>query len=103
MLSIPYGASPSIVHFFKKIGTISALVKPPEPVAVHLSDRKSHQEGMIRSFIAEHNLPLSLAQELSEDLKALNDLKFERSSATYKLKSGVHLVVHSVPRVEQSF
>ena len=97
---IPYGASPSILNFLKKNSSPSEPLKQPTPVAVHLKDRRSHQEGLVCSFIAEHDLPLSiapslvsLAQELSKDPKALNELQLERDSATYKLKFGIHLII----------
>lgn len=97
----PYGASGNIADLFKKMqhsSPQSSAISKPQPVPVSLADRKSNQEGLICTFIAENNLPLgiapkllSLAQELSKDPKALNELSIERVSATYKLKHGVHL------------
>ena len=62
-------------------------------------DRLSQQEALICSFLTEHTLPLNLAPELiklaqtlSNDQKALQQLSMETFTATYKLKHGLREV-----------
>jgi len=78
----------------------SSSKKAAEPL-VPITDRTSNVEAMILGYIAEHSLPLSLAphivslaQELSRDYKALQELRLERTSATCKLKEGLSAVFH---------
>ncbi|GFS21903.1 hypothetical protein ElyMa_003349600 [Elysia marginata] len=82
-----------------KTSTAEAAQEILQPIPVSLADKKSHLEGLICTFIAENDLPLSsapklldLAKELSKDPKALNEIKMERTCASYKLIHGVHLV-----------
>ena len=72
--------------------------KPPVQLP-SFKDRLSQQEALICSFFTEHTLPLNLAPELiklaqtlSNDQKALQQLSMERFTATYKLKHGLHEV-----------
>ena len=95
--ALPYGTPENVVE--QSHGLVAP--PPPTPRIVSLKDRQSHQEALICSFIAEHSLPLSLAphivslaQELSRDYKALQELRLERTSATCKLKEGVSAVFH---------
>ncbi|GFR93736.1 DNA repair and recombination protein RAD54 [Elysia marginata] len=99
--TFPYGASQNIQNFFKrtKTSTAEAAQEVPQPIPVSLADRKSHLEGLICTFLVENVLPLSsapklldLAKELSKDPTALNEIKMERTCASYKLIHGVHLV-----------
>ena len=71
----------------------------PQKPAVSLSDRTSHQEALICTFVAENSLPLSvtpklveLAKGLSRDPKALSDVALSRRSATRKLVHGIYNV-----------
>ena len=59
-----------------------------------VSDRESHTEATVLSFVAEHSLPLAVAPHLvqfakhmAEDQATLN-LSMQQSSASYKLKYG---------------
>lgn len=69
--------------------------KLPEPLT-SISDRIVNLESMLVSFLAEKSLPFSLAPDilelakaLSNDRKALSELKMHHTAATYKLQYGV--------------
>ena len=60
---------------------------------IPLSDRITHMEGMVLSFIAEYSLPFSsarniveLAKEMMRDPKAANKLQVSRQTASYKMR-----------------
>ena len=63
---------------------------------IPLSDRITHMEGMVLSFIAEYSLPFSsarniveLAKEMMCDPKAANKLQVARQTASYKMSHGL--------------
>ena len=63
---------------------------------IPLSDRITHMEGMVLSFIAEYSLPFSsarniveLAKEMMRNPKAANKLKVARQTASYKMWHGL--------------
>ena len=67
------------------------------PLPVSMTDRTAHSEARLVSFIAEHNLPLSIAphlcdlcKEMSKDPEAL----VSRTTATYKLVDGLATADH---------
>ena len=66
-----------------------------EPV-ISLTDRTANMEAMILAFVAEHSLPLSLAdplvtliKEASRDPKALNHVCLSKTTASNKMKFGL--------------
>lgn len=72
---------------------------PPLAKTPSFKDRVAHQEAILCSFVVEHSLALSisphlieLAQTLAQDPKALQALKMERQTMTYKLKHGLYEV-----------
>ena len=90
--SLPYGAAANI-HEQKLCSTGKSVQKNP---AVSLVDRKCNTEAYFLSFICEKNLPIYLAPKLvqlckddSIDNKALNEVNFSRTSATYKIVDGL--------------
>ena len=96
---MPYGTPQHVRDQIVKDGSAGLECAPQNP-AVSLSDRTSHQEALICTFVAENSLPLSvtpklveLAKELSRDQKALSDVALSRRSATRKLVHGIHNVV----------
>ena len=95
---MPYGTPQHVRDQIVKDGSAGLECAPQKP-AVSLSDRTSHQEALICTFVAENSLPLSvtpklaeLAKELSRDPKALSDVALSRRSATRKLVHGIHNV-----------
>ena len=90
--SLPYGAPPNI----HDASGCTTRVKEPKPV-----DRIAHAEARTLSFLAENLLPISLApllvnyaKEMAKDVKALDGVSLERTSATYKLKEGLGTLSH---------
>ena len=68
----------------------------PEQSNVPLCDRVAHMEGMVLSFVAEHNLSFAiannvveLANEMMRDPLAAKNLKLSRTVASYKLRDGL--------------
>ena len=68
----------------------------PEQSNVPLCDRVTHMEGMILSFVTEHNLPFAmannvveLANEIMRDPLAPKKLKLSRTVVSYKLRDGL--------------
>ena len=69
--------------------------KTAEPL-IPISDRTSNTEAMILGFIAEHSLPLSLAdslknliQEASRDPQSLSGLSLSKQTASSKMNYGL--------------
>ena len=63
---------------------------------ISIPERTANTEAMILAFLAEHSLPLSLAdsltsliQEAARDPKALNGLSLSKSAASYKMNHGL--------------
>ena len=63
---------------------------------VSIPERRANTEAMILAYIAEHSLPLSLAdsltsliQEAARDPKALNGVSLSKSAASYKMNYGL--------------
>ena len=90
--SVPYGAAANI-HEQKLCSTGKIVQKKP---VVTLVDRKCNTEAYFLSFIWANNLPIYLAPKLlqlckdvSIDNKALNEVNFSRTSATYKIVDGL--------------
>ena len=86
--SLPYGAAANI-HEQKLCSAGKIVQKKP---AVSLVDRKCNTEAYFLSFICENNLPIYLAPklvQLCKDVsignKALNEVKFSSTPATYKI------------------
>ena len=76
-------------------GPSSAEDIPLDPL-VPISDRIVNSEAMILAFIAEHSLPISLADPLSNlikeasvDPKSLSKLNLSKTSAAYKMNFGL--------------
>ena len=68
----------------------------PEQSNVLLCDRVTHMEGIVLSFVPEHNLPFAmaknvveLANEMMRDPLAAKKLKLSRTVASYKLRDGL--------------
>ena len=68
----------------------------PEQYNVPLCDRATNMEGMVLSFVAEHNLSFAiannvveLANEMMRDPLAAKNLKLSRTVASYKLRDGL--------------
>ena len=68
----------------------------PEQSNVPLCDRVAHMEGMVLSFVAEHNLSfamannvIELATEMMRDPLTIKKLKLSRTVASYKLTDGL--------------
>ena len=68
----------------------------PEQSNVPLCDRVAHMEGMVLSFVAEHNLSfamannvIELATEMMRDPLTVKKLKLSRTVASYKLTDGL--------------
>ena len=68
----------------------------PEQSNVPLCDRVSCMQGMVLSFVAEHNFPFAmvnnvaeLANEMMQDPLAAKKLKLSRTVASYKLRDGL--------------
>ena len=88
----PYGLHP----FFKRFTATSTPPQPTPTPAVPIKDRKTNFEAMLLCFIAENNLPFTLApkvinltKEFAKDPKALGQLSVDRTSASYKMRLGV--------------
>ena len=80
---------------------VSPKTNPPEekkvvrPV-VPLNDRKANMAAQLLGFMAEHDIPftqcpdiISLAQTMAKDIKALNSLSMDRTTASYKMNYGL--------------
>lgn len=94
-----YGQPPNIIA--STSSTAGCDVVTVEPKFINLRDRVSHQEALVASFVAEHNIPfsvaphlISLAKELSRDPKALSELSMCRKTVSYKLRQGLSDVLH---------
>ena len=81
------------IHEQKLCCTGKIVQKKP---AVSLDDRKCNTEAYFLLFICENNLPIYLAPKLiqlckdvSIDNKALNEINFSRTLATYKIVYGL--------------
>ena len=68
----------------------------PKQSNLPLCDRVTHMESMVLSFVAEHNLPFAmannvveLATEMMQDPLAAKKLKLSRTVASYKLRDGL--------------
>ena len=104
-VKLPYGMPNPIINSVEKtLGVVGVGLESTNNsevrVPVSFKDRKTHQEAMVLAYLAEQDLPLSkssgiveLAQELARDPKALNELRLERSTATYKLKYGLSVTI----------
>ena len=64
---------------------------------VPVADRRTNLEATVLSFVAEHNLPLSLipegiklCQEMARDPQALDQIKIKGTRAAYKMTKGLH-------------
>ena len=99
----PYGSPANVKVALKELVPVSykqhAEQQPPRPVSI--ADRISNQEAMVCTFLAEHSLPMnlaqhlvSLAQELSKDPKALSQLSLGRTAVSYKMQEGISKVFH---------
>ena len=71
------------------------VCKSAEPL-IPISDRTSDTEAMILGYIAEHSLPLSLAdslknliQEASRDPQSLSGLSLSKQTASSKMNYGL--------------
>ena len=76
-------------------------VKPDEPEkvvqpAVPVNDRRLNSEAILLGFLAENDLPftitpklIELSKQLAKDTKALNELKMDRNTASYKMTFGL--------------
>ena len=87
--SSTYGLHPMYKEFMLPEKTL------PVNSNIPLSDRITHMEGMVLSFIAEYSLPFSsarniveLAKEMMRDPKAANKLQVARQTASYKIPHG---------------
>ena len=76
-------------------------VTPEQPNVSNL-DRQSNAEAMLLSFVAEHNLPMSMipslisfAQEMARDPGALSSLRMSRPCGTYKMTDGLAQALRS--------
>ena len=80
---------------------VSPKTNPPEekkvvrPV-VPLNDRKANMAAQLLGFMAEHDIPfthcsdiISLAQTKAKEIKALNSLSMDRTTASYKMNYGL--------------
>lgn len=72
--------------------TPATLVRPAVPV----NDRPINAEAIILGFLAENDLPftitpnlIKLCQQLAKHPKALNELKMDRCTASYKMTFGL--------------
>jgi hypothetical protein len=91
---IPYGAPVNC-------GDPDEEHRDPQPAPiVNVLDRKSHFEAFVISFMAENSLPLSMvpkliefSKEVNRDQKALDSLEMHRTTASYKLREGVGLLL----------
>ena len=89
--TLPYGVASNV------FATVSAnITSTPNQPNVSSLDRRSNAEATLLSFVAEHNLPLTmipalidLAQELARDPGALSALKMSRPCGTYKMTDGL--------------
>jgi hypothetical protein len=96
---IPYGTPPNCT-----LGTVMPSVRPKPAVCVSLTDRTSHLEEFLMSFVAEKSVPFSmfslvpdlteLAKEMSRDHKAFEKLEMSRTTASYKIREGHGVVNH---------
>lgn len=72
--------------------TSATVVRPAVPV----NDRRINSEAMLLGFLAENDLPFTMtpkliqfSQQLAKDPKALNELKMDRCTASYKMTYGL--------------
>ena len=89
--SLPYGVAPNI-----NTGSAGNVSSTPGQPNVCTIDRRANAEATLLSFVAEHNLSLSMipaliefAQEMARDSAALNALHMSRPCGTYKLTDGL--------------
>ena len=68
----------------------------PEQSNVPLCDRVTHMEGIVLSFVTEHNLPfamansvVALANEMMRDPLAVKKLELSCTVVSYKLRDGL--------------
>ena len=96
---LPYGVA-SNVHDSE---TCSTKRQPAARPIISIKDRVHYTEAFILSFAVENSLPISkvpklveFAQYLAKDIKALNEVKMDRTAATYKLKYGLSHHKHNL-------
>lgn len=69
---------------------------------VQFNDRKLNMEAQLLGFMAEHDMPFShssdlikLAQNMAKDIKVLNAMSVDRTTASYKLNYGLAIYFHN--------
>ena len=89
---LPYGVA-SNVHSSE---TCSTRRQPTARPVISVQNGVHSTEAFILSFAVENSLPLSKAPKLvefsrflSKDVRALDEVKMDRTAATYKLKNGL--------------
>ena len=94
--SLPYGAAPNIHND----SVCSKRVEPQLEKIPSFQDRVAHTEAFVVSYIAENNLPFSMAPKLlefakfmSKDAKVLAKISMSRETAAYKLKHGLAPII----------
>ena len=92
LCTMPYGAGANI----RDGAQCSSRTKEALPKIVSFEDRLAHNNAFIVSFLAEHNLPFTMAPNLIEfarfmakDSKLLDKVKISRHSTAYKLREGL--------------
>ena len=98
---VPYGAPQNVAESLGSNVSTESSDMPSVPIAASMCDRVTHAESFVCSFMAEHNIALSMAphlvqfaQALSSDSKALEKLNMERQTATYKIRYGLAELEH---------
>ena len=82
---------------------VSTKRQPAARPIISIKDRVHNTEAFILSFAVENSLPLSkvpklveFAKFLAKDTKALNEVKMDRTAATYKIKDGLSHHKHNL-------
>ena len=94
--SLPYGAAPNI----HSDAQCSQRVEPQLVKIPSFQDRVAHTEAFVVSYMAENNLPFTMAPKLlefakfmSRDPKVLAKISMSRETAAYKLKDGLAPII----------